>query len=66
MLVLSRKREESVVIGPNIEVRVLEIMGNRVRLGVVAPPEVAVHRKEVWVRLHQQEGKNDSSQSTAG
>jgi carbon storage regulator len=51
MLVLTRKPNESVVIGDGIEVTVLEIHGNRVRLGFRCPPEIPVHRAEVRDRL---------------
>ena len=47
MLVLSRKKNESIVIGDSIVVTVVEIRGDRVRLGIEAPREIAVHRKEV-------------------
>lgn len=47
MLVLSRKKNESIVIGENVVVTVIDIRGDKVRLGIEAPKEVAVHRKEV-------------------
>ena len=51
MLVLSRRMKESICIGDGIEVRVLEVSGGRVRLGITAPAEVPVHRSEVAARL---------------
>ena len=48
MLVLTRRLEESVRIGVNIEIKVLEIRRNSVRLGIVAPSDVSVHRSEVY------------------
>jgi len=48
MLVLSRKRDESIVIGDNVEIFVVEIRGDKVRLGIKAPKEVTVHRREVY------------------
>jgi carbon storage regulator len=51
MLVLSRKPNEAVTIGPDIEVVVLEIHGDRVKLGFVAPPEVPIYRREVHDRI---------------
>ncbi len=48
MLVLSRQRDESVMIGEDVEVRVVDVRGDKVRLGFVAPRDVAVHRKEVY------------------
>lgn len=47
MLVLSRKKNESIVIGENVVVTVIEIRGDKVRLGIEAPKDVAVHRKEI-------------------
>ena len=51
MLVLSRKRGEQITIGDDITITVVEIGPGRVRLGIDAPDEVAVHRKEVLVEL---------------
>jgi carbon storage regulator len=48
MLVLSRKKNESIVINDHIRIVVVEIRGDKVRLGVEAPPEVPVHRQEVY------------------
>ena len=48
MLVLSRKKDESIVINDNITIVVVEIRGDKVRLGVEAPKEVPVHRREVF------------------
>ena len=47
MLVLSRQRDESIIIGDNITVTIVDIRGDRVRLGIDAPTEVPVHRREV-------------------
>ena len=48
MLVLSRQRDETIMIGDEIEVTVVDIRGDKVRLGISAPKEIAVHRKEVY------------------
>ena len=52
MLVLSRKKNESIVINNDIIVTVVEIRGDKVRLGIVAPKEVPVHREEVYEAIH--------------
>lgn len=57
MLVLSRKRDESIVINDNITVTVVDIRGNKVRLGIEAPKEIPVHRREVWVAIHADKDK---------
>ena len=51
MLVLSRKRGERIVIGPNIELTVVDIRGKRVRLAVDAPRDVSIHRQEIYRRI---------------
>ena len=48
MIVLSRKKNECIVINNNINIYVIEIRGDKVRLGVEAPKEVSVHRREVY------------------
>ncbi len=48
MLVLSRQRDEAIVIGDNIVVTVIDIRGDKVRFGIEAPTEVSVHRREVY------------------
>jgi len=48
MLVLSRQRDETIMIGDDIEITVVDIRGDKVRLGITAPPHVPVHRKEVY------------------
>jgi carbon storage regulator len=48
MLVLSRQRDESIKIGDDIEITIVDIRGEKVRLGISAPPHVPVHRKEVY------------------
>jgi carbon storage regulator len=52
MLVLSRKKNESIVINNDITIVVVEIRGDKVRLGVEAPKEVPVHRQEVYEAIH--------------
>ena len=52
MLVLSRKKNESIVINNDVVVTVIEIRGDKVRLGIVAPKDVAVHREEVYEAIH--------------
>jgi|SRR5436190_9437383 len=48
MLVLSRQRDETIMIGDDIELTVVDIRGDKVRLGIKAPSHVAVHRKEIY------------------
>lgn len=48
MLVLSRQRDETIMIGDDIEITIVDIRGDKVRLGITAPTQVSVHRKEVY------------------
>ncbi|MDY6912861.1 MAG: carbon storage regulator CsrA [Planctomycetota bacterium] len=48
MLVLSRQRDETIMIGDDVEITIVDIRGEKVRLGITAPPHVPVHRKEVY------------------
>lgn len=57
MLVLSRKKNESIVINDDITIVVVEIRGDKVRLGVEAPKEIPVHRREVFDAIHRNDSK---------
>lgn len=52
MLVLSRKKNESIVINNDVVITIVEIRGDKVRLGIVAPKDVSVHREEVYEAIH--------------
>jgi carbon storage regulator len=64
MLVLSRKKNESIVINNDITIVVVEIRGDKVRLGVEAPKEVPVHRREVYDAIVRNGGGATSESST--
>lgn len=67
MLVLSRKKNESIVIDNDITIVVVEIRGDKVRLGVEAPKEVPVHRREVFdaIRRNEMAGRTDPASKAA-
>ena len=60
MLVLSRKKNEAIVINDNIEIVVVEIRGDKVRLGIEAPKEVPVHRREVYEAIMRESAPSDA------
>jgi carbon storage regulator len=65
MLVLTRKSNQSIMIGDDIEVSVLSIMGEKVRIGIQAPRDIPVFRKEVYLEIQQErEGAANSNGST--
>ena len=53
MLALSRKKNEAIVVNNNVEITILEIKGDQVKLGITAPREVPVYRKEVYVQIQE-------------
>ncbi len=54
MLVLSRQKDQTIMIGDNIEITVVDIRGDKVRLGITAPTQIPVHRKEVYEAIKQE------------
>lgn len=68
MLVLSRQRDETIMIGDEIEITVVDIRGDKVRLGISAPTRIAVHRKEVYeaIRLENEQASRLAGTSLPG
>jgi carbon storage regulator len=63
MLVLSRQRDESIMIGDDIEITIVDIRGGKVRIGINAPKSVSVHRKEIYLAI-QKEKEQQAPQAT--
>lgn len=61
MLILTRKVGESITIGDEVKITVLGIHGRQVRLGIIAPQKVVVHREEIYVRIQEENKKGDQS-----
>lgn len=61
MLVLTRKSNQSIMIGDDIEVSVLSVMGDKVRIGIQAPQDIPVFRTEIYLEIH----RDDPQRSTA-
>lgn len=57
MLVLTRKKDQTIVINDNIEITILELQGDQVRLGINAPRSVSIHRKEVFLEIQEENKK---------
>lgn len=64
MLVLSRKKNESIIINDNITITVVEIRGDKVRLGIDAPKDVTVHRQEVYEAIQNQARRENANSSS--
>ncbi|MDQ3320226.1 MAG: carbon storage regulator CsrA [Actinomycetota bacterium] len=65
MLVLTRKASQAIMLGDDVEISVLAVAGDKVRIGIDAPRAVPVYRKEVWLEI-QQEGPRRSAPSADG
>jgi carbon storage regulator len=62
VLVLTRKSNQSIMIGDNIEISVLAVMGEKVRIGIEAPRSVPVFRREVYVEIQEDRGDTDDQE----
>ena len=61
MLVLTRKSNQSIMIGDDVEVSVLSVMGEKVRIGIQAPQEIPVFRKEIYLEIHRDDAVQERS-----
>ena len=60
MLVLSRQKDESIMIGDNVEITIVDVRGDKVRLGINAPKEIPVHRREVFDAIQREKSEKRS------
>lgn len=63
MLVLSRQRDESIFIGDNIKITIVDIRGDKVRLGIEAPTEIPVHRQEVYEAIQRESQRGATAEA---
>jgi carbon storage regulator len=65
MLVLSRQKDESIIIGDDVEITIVDVRGDKVRLGINAPKSVSVHRKEVYEAIQREKAEKQKAQDEA-
>ncbi|MHC4574211.1 MAG: carbon storage regulator CsrA [Planctomycetota bacterium] len=63
MLVLSRQKDESIMIGDNVEITIVDVRGDKVRLGITAPKEIPVHRREVYEAIQREKNEKKEAQA---
>jgi carbon storage regulator len=62
MLVLSRQKDESIIIGDDIEITIVDVRGDKVRLGITAPKDITVHRREVYEAIQREKNQKGDAQ----
>jgi len=62
MLVLSRQRDESIMIGDDVEIIIVDVRGDKVRLGITAPKEIPVHRREIYDAIQREKKESQKPQ----
>ncbi len=62
MLVLSRQKNESIMIGDDVEIIIVDVRGDKVRLGITAPKTISVHRKEVYNAIQQEKAEQNNKE----
>ena len=66
MLVLTRKSNQSIMIGDDVEVSILSVMGDKVRIGIQAPQEIPVFRTEIYLEIHREDGEGATRKDVRG
>jgi carbon storage regulator len=62
MLVLSRQRDESIMIGDDVEIIIVDVRGDKVRLGITAPKDIPVHRREIYDAIQREKSQKKDSE----
>jgi len=64
MLVLSRQKDESIMIGDEVEITIVDVRGDKVRLGITAPKKIPVHRREVYDAIQREKQEKEQAEHT--
>jgi len=63
MLVLSRQKDESIIIGDDVEITIVDVRGDKVRLGITAPKSISVHRREVYEAIQREKKEKQKKEA---
>jgi carbon storage regulator len=66
MLVLSRQKDESIMIGDEVEITIVDVRGDKVRLGITAPKSIPVHRREIYDAIQREKAQKDGEVGVGG
>ncbi|MCK5175174.1 MAG: carbon storage regulator CsrA [Planctomycetes bacterium] len=66
MLVLSRQKDESIIIGDDVEITIVDVRGDKVRLGINAPRSISVHRKEIYEAIQREKAQAEAASKSSG
>lgn len=66
MLVLSRQRDESIMIGDDVEITIVDVRGDKVRLGITAPKQIPVHRREIYDAIQREKAQKAAEEAPTG
>jgi carbon storage regulator len=64
MLVLSRQRDESIMVGDDVEITIVDVRGDKVRLGITAPKHIPVHRREIYDAIQREKKQKEAQEQT--
>ena len=64
MLVLSRQKDESIMIGDDVEITIVDVRGDKVRLGITAPKQISVHRREIYDAIQREKAEKVEAEKT--
>jgi len=64
MLILSRQRDESIMIGDDVEIIIVDVRGDKVRLGITAPKEIPVHRREIYDAIQKEKAEDATNKES--
>lgn len=63
MLVLSRQKDESIIVGDDVQITIVDVRGDKVRLGITAPKSISVHRKEIYEAIQKEKVQNAAAKT---